>query len=414
MPVARQRRLLYVSASRLVPAKLGPARRNHHIIDQLARFYNVSVISVGTPTEYQHFMSEFGHRLADVRFVAVPSSRLRKALVKVWRTATGRSDFLPSREVALRRAVRERTTAERFDAIVLSTLLLRTLPLPADVPVIGDTHNVEFDVFRRTASTAGGAIRRSYAWCQARLTANEERKCGRRASLVLATSSRDARLFNDALGLADVEVVPNGIDLDEFRPAEQLVPAPVIIFSGLLSYYPNQQGARWLLDEVLPLVRRRVPGVKLVIAGAAPPAWLLERRSPAVDVTGPVADMRPHLARATVAAAPLMIGGGTRVKILEALAMAKPVVSTTIGAEGLGLVHDETVLIGDDAATFATQLVQALTDRDRMARLTQAGRQHVIEHFDWNRIGEQLQRVLADRLGLVSHSRGHSRSTVAA
>ena len=218
--------------------------------------------------------------------------------------------------------------------------------------------------------------------------------------MLLATSQRDKDLFERELSLGSVAVVPNGIDLTEFHPAAVQPRGPVILFSGLMSYYPNQQGIRWFLDAVFPTVLRQVPDARLVIAGAAPPRWLLTRRDAHIDVTGPVSDMRPHIAAAGVIVAPLMIGGGTRVKILEAQAMAKPVVSTSLGAEGLAQVNNESILIGDDAESFAGHVIRLLTDPVAAAQIARNGRRHVVQHFDWNHIGVQLNRLLHARIGL--------------
>jgi glycosyltransferase involved in cell wall biosynthesis len=196
--------------------------------------------------------------------------------------------------------------------------------------------------------------------------------------------------------------VPNGIDLVEFRPHAP-ARSPVILFSGLMSYYPNQQGVRWFLDSVLPRVRREVPNARVVIAGASPPKWLIARREIGVDVTGAVVDMRPQFAAASVVIVPLKIGGGTRVKILEAQAMERPVVSTAVGAEGLAQRHDETILLGDDEESFAAHVIRLLKDRSTAARIARGGRRHVVQHFDWDRIGNELNRLLTARVGLSGY-----------
>ena len=393
-------RILYISGTPLVPSKLGPARRNHHILQQLSRFYETVVLTVGLPTDARSIVSSCSGLVADVIVVPARHESPSKVLRKLWRTATGRCDFLPVLEPALRTACAEIATRQSFDAIVLSSVLLRKLPLPESARVVADTHNVEFDVHRRTAASADSVLRRLYAACQCPSTRWEERRSGTRVHLLMATSTRDRDLFERELELPHVAVIPNGIDLAEFQPAAARERWPIILFSGLMSYYPNQQGIRWFLDSVFPSVLRQVPEAKLVVAGAAPPAWLRSRQNKSVEVTGRVADMRPYIAGARVVIAPLMIGGGTRVKILEAQAMAKPVVSTSLGAEGLAQRHDESILIGDDAASFAGHVVRLLTDPTAAARVAHNGRRHVVDHFDWDRIGVELNGLLDARLGL--------------
>lgn len=395
-------RILYITASSPIPSKLGPARRNYHILDQLCRFYDVTHLSLGSRAEAEMFAHEFGDRVPDHTFVDPRNGRHRKAAQKIWRTITGRCDFAPVLESRLHEACAQLTATQSFDAIFLSIVLLQGLPLPKRTPVVGDTHNVEFDVLRQTAANAEGSARRLYSQVQWRSMRRAERRCAHAVDLLLATSERDRQVFEHELQLHDVGLVANGIDLREFAPRRCSSEPGVILFTGLMSYYPNQQAVRWFLDSIFPSIRKRYPAVKFVVGGAAPPAWLVARQNDFIEVTGGVPDMRPHLARASVFIAPLRIGGGTRVKILEAAAMNRVVVSTALGAQGLGLTHGKNVLIADDAESFADCVLRALEDPAAASRMAAASREHVKLHFDWERIGEGLARLLDDRLKLAS------------
>ena len=396
----RASRILYIWYAPPVPFRLGPARRHYHVLDQLSRFYHVSFLSLGEAGDAEAFERRFGDRVADFTFVRRKIGWTRTRITKIARTFAGRCDFMPVFEPDFRRACARICAADRFDAIVLSSVLLRRLPLPAGVPIVGDTHNVEFDVLRRTAAAADHLVLRQHAARQWPATREEEQRCARAVDLLLATSPRDRDLLERELGLGHVAVVPNGIDLKEFRLAECAPEPGAILFSGLMSYYPNQQAVRWFAREVFPRIRDRVPNAKLIVAGASPPRWLRSRAGPDLEVTGQVADIRPFIARASVVVAPLLIGGGTRVKILEAQAMGRPVVSTTIGAEGLGLQDDESVRIADTAAVFAQRVSETLTDIRAAERIALGGHRHVVQHFDWDRIGEHVSVLFASRLGL--------------
>ena len=396
---ARPSRILYVSGTAIVPSKIGPARRNYHILEQLSRHYDVTVVALGSPEHAEAIVSGLGGRIAKLILVPPKYDTRARFLYKLWRTATGRCDYLPALYPGLRDACAEIAESGSIDAVFFSSVLLGRLPVPDGVPVVVDTHNAEFNIHSRTATLNGAIGRRLYAACQYWPMRREERRQGARADLLLATSHRDRELFEQSLHLRRVAVVPNGIDLTEFTP-QPPTHAPVILFSALMSYYPNQHGLRWFLDAVLPLVLQRVPTARVVAAGAAPPRWLLARRAPNVEVTGQVPDIRPHIAGARVVVAPLMIGGGTRVKILEAQAMERPVVSTAIGAEGLSQRDDDTILIGDDAESFAAHIVRLLEDPIAAARIARAGRRHVVQNFDWDHIGIALSRLLDARLGL--------------
>jgi glycosyltransferase involved in cell wall biosynthesis len=402
----RPSRVLYITYTSPVPAKLGPSRRHYHILDQLSRFYEVHLLSLGNQAEAKMLKATFGDRIAGFDYALIrPQTRQRMAIKfahKVWRTLTFRCDFLPVLQPNLRRLCKTITSPGSFDAIILSIVLLRGLPLPEGLPIIGDTHNVEFDVLTRTSVLAETFLRRLYARWQANATFREEMRCGTKVDLLLATSERDRRVFEHDLGVQNVAVVPNGVDVIEFSPSTTSGEPGTVLFTGLMSYYPNQQAIKWFLDAVFPLLLAKVPQTKLIVAGTGPPAWLLARRSNALEVTGSVPDMRPCFERASVVIAPLMIGGGTRVKILEAQAMARPVVSTSLGAEGLDVLDEHSILLADDAESFAIQVARLLTDTELASRIAANGRDYVTSEYNWNRIGDQLELLLRERIGLTA------------
>jgi glycosyltransferase involved in cell wall biosynthesis len=400
--MTRPSRILYISHTSPVPAKIGPSRRHYHILDQLARFYDVHLLSLGMPSEEQMFRETFADRVPNFHYAAVQHRREIRLTRKLWRTLTGRCDFMPVLEPNLRRLLTEVTSRHPFDAIILSIPLLFGLPLPQGVPIVGDSHNVESDVLKRTSVLAETYMRRRYALRQARCTFREERRCSLGVDLLLANSDRDRQVFEIEFDVQNIAVVPNGVDIAEFSPPKSPGEPGTILFTGLMSYYPNQQAIRWFLSEVFPLILKKVPDAKLIVAGARPPAWLLHKRSAVVEVTDAVPDMRPYFERARVVIAPLMIGGGTRVKILEAQAMSRPVVSTTLGAEGIDGRDGHTILLADQPASFAAQVSRLLTDSDFAAEMGANGRRHVARFYDWNRIGEHLEATLRERIGLDS------------
>ena len=397
----RASRVLYISYTSPVPSKIGPSRRHYHILIQLLRFYDVQVLSIGRQTDSELFEKEFGNRVTQFNYAVSEQSTAFKYIRKAWLTLTCRCDFLPARNRKLRRLCKRVTASQRFDAIMLSGSLLNSLPLPRDVPIIADTHNVESDVLARTSMLAETLGRRIYSRFQAPSTFREERRCSLKADLLLATSDHDKTTFQRLMNVPDIAVIPNGVDAREFRPIGGIGEPGEILFTGLMSYYPNQQAIRWFLDEVFPKVRRAVPAARLTVAGADAPPWLLGRRSAAVVVSGAVPDMRPYFQRARVVIAPLKLGGGTRVKILEAQAMERPVVSTSLGAEGLK-TEGSSIILADDADSFAAQVIRLLCDAALALQLAIEGRQMVEKEYAWDRIGERLEAILSDRIGLRS------------
>jgi glycosyltransferase involved in cell wall biosynthesis len=392
-------RVLYISSASPVPSKIGPSRRHYHILGQLLRFYDVQLLSIGRQTDPELFEKQFGNKVVKFDYAVSESPTAIKYIRKSWLTLTGRCDFLPARNRTLRTLCKRVTASQRFDAIILSTSLLNRLPLPRDVPIVADTHNVESDVLARTSMLAETFGRRMYARFQRPSTFKEERRCTLKAALLLATSEHDKTTFQRLMNVPNIAVIPNGVDLREFRPIGGIGEPGEILFTGLMSYYPNQQAIRWFLEEVFPKVQLAIPAARLIVAGAAPPQWLLGRRSPAVVVSGAVPDMRPYFHRARVVIAPLKIGGGTRVKILEAQAMERPVVSTSLGAEGLN-TRSSAIVLADDADCFAAQVIRLLCDDTLALQLAVKGRQIVEREYDWDHIGERLEAILSERIGL--------------
>jgi glycosyltransferase involved in cell wall biosynthesis len=185
--------------------------------------------------------------------------------------------------------------------------------------------------------------------------------------------------------------VPNGVDIDFFRPAAIDSSPGTLLFNGVLDYHPNRDAVEYLLTQVLPRIRERRPDVRLKVVGRGAPAELERLRRAGLEVTGEVPDLRPHLQEAAVVLVPIRMGGGTRLKVLEGLAMARPMVSTSIGCEGIDVRDGEHLLIADTADAFADQVDRILGDPALAARLGHAGRTLVEDRYSWDRAGDRLE-----------------------
>jgi glycosyltransferase involved in cell wall biosynthesis len=214
----------------------------------------------------------------------------------------------------------------------------------------------------------------------------------RRQDAIFVTSERDAALL---AGVQEVPkfVIPNGVDLDYFRPALGRVRPHSLVFTGSMNYYPNADGAVYFLQEIFPRIVREVRDATITIVGNSPPKNLLKFRAPNVEVTGFVPDVRPFIDRSAVYVVPLRMGGGTRLKVMEAMAMKKPVVTTSIGCEGIRVRHGESVTIADEPDRFAGQVVELLRDPQRASRLSEAGHETVRAFYGWDSIGKILEKT---------------------
>jgi glycosyltransferase involved in cell wall biosynthesis len=204
---------------------------------------------------------------------------------------------------------------------------------------------------------------------------------------VITVSETDRALLTSRAPGVCAEVIPNGVDTHALRPLPPAEGPPTLVFVGTMMYRPCEDAAVWLVREILPLVRRTHPEVEVWIVGRSPVPEVTALAGRGVFVTGEVEDVEPYYQRATVAVAPLRAGGGTRLKILEAMALGRVVVSTTVGAEGLRVDHDTHLALADDAPSLASAIVALLNDHERRDRLAGAARALVETEYEWDRIG---------------------------
>jgi len=306
---------------------------------------------------------------------------------------------------ALLDAVRADLAGGGFRLVHLDELLLaRIVPSERAVPVV--QHHHKLDTVLYGSLTRGTPLERRFdLWKLTRL----ETESARRYRHHLLCSQDDADTLRARYGALDCAVVPSGFDPEAFRadgvPRERL--RDRLLFLGSMDYGPNVEAVLRFVRTTLPRIRALRPQVELAIVGGDPLPEVRALAGPGVTVTGRVERVQPFLAAASALIVPLEIGGGTRLKIVEALALGTPVVSTTIGAQGLGLVHDQHLVLADGEEAFAAATVRLLSDPERARRQGERGRAHVHEHFRWEVLGRELvdywERVAFS--GAVSPSR---------
>lgn len=262
------------------------------------------------------------------------------------------------------------------------------------------THNIEADIWKRYYENEINRLRRCYIREQWRKVERFEREALSWVNGALTVSDLDRmRLLQNQSDLP-IMVVSNGVDLDYFRPMPQPERRQHVVFTGSMDWRPNQDAARYFVSEILPLLRRSRPDLECIFVGRSPPADIQALAAmPGVHITGTVDDIRPYVSRAAVYVVPLRIGGGSRLKILEALAMGRAVVSTTVGAEGLDVVPDRHVVLVDDPRAFAKSVSQLLDDPERCLDLATEGRRLVERCYGWDALADQFKRFIQEIAG---------------
>jgi sugar transferase (PEP-CTERM/EpsH1 system associated) len=414
-------RILWLKSDLLLPLDKGGKLRTWHLMRHLAKRHEITYLAFADPDQPREDVE--GMREVAARVETVPRREPAKRSFRFNAEAALRVlDPLPYavgkyRSAAYRKRLRALLAEHPFDLIVCDFLppavnLPTTLPCPA----VLFTHNVESEIWRRHAETKSSPIARALYAMQHRRMLRYEGGALRRFDGVLAVSDADrdtfARLYPGAVR-RPVQVVSTGVDTDYFAPSAADVSQSTIrhpqfdirnphsalrnelIFTGSMDWLPNEDAMLFFCRDVLPLVRAEEPGVHLTIVGRTPtPAVRKLADAAGVTVTGRVDDVRPYIRGAAVYIVPLRIGGGTRLKIFEAMAMGKAVVSTTVGAEGLPVTDGEHLVLADEPRSFAASVVALMRDDARRARLEAAARALVVERYDWSAVAGELESAL--------------------
>jgi len=291
----------------------------------------------------------------------------------------------------IERLFAQRPAVAVFDFIHAAVLL----PEKPSAPIVMFTHNVEAEIFARHVTVAKGALMRTLWRAQHRKMVDFERASLARFDAVVAVSERDKGKFRDQYGSANVATIPTGVDADFLAFAPPGDDAR-IVFCGSMDWLPNVDGVDYFLSEVWPLIAAKVPNASMSVVGRTPPKSLVAKAKAASDrwsFTGYVDDIRPHVSGAAAFVIPLRVGGGTRIKAFEAMAMGCPVVSTTIGVEGLPLTPGEHYLRADSAAETASAVVGLLEDRELRQRLAVTSRRYIEANFSFRVAAKTFEEI---------------------
>ena len=391
------------------PGGTGGSTRQFHLLRRLAELGHAITVVAPVPAGQDHRRVALEDAGIHLEGLVRPPSRVRETLAGVIAEPrlVPRAATMPvlAWQVgvfwAKLRPLARRLLAEwRPDVVVIEhdTAADWVADVPSEIPAVLVLHNVGWRYYESRTRSARGPAAIALSLEAARFRRHDARWLGRYRTLI-AVSDRD-RTDVESVTRTPVAVVPNGVASDELRPLGTPAEPATLLFTGTLGHPPNAEGIRWFVESAWAGIRAARPDARLLIVGRHPPRSVLELGGrDGVEVVGPVAEVAPYFARATAVVAPLFSGGGTRLKILEALACGRAVVSTSLGCEGLELAPERELLVADDARAFTAATLRLLDDRALRDRLAAAGREAVERLYEWRVLGDRLSEALEQAVG---------------
>jgi glycosyltransferase involved in cell wall biosynthesis len=401
-------RILMLTGQLPFPPHAGGALRTFGLIDGLHRAgHHVDLLSFADSSTMGFAPAPLVERCQLIKMLPAPKrsrrTRLRELLLST-RADMQTRYYSPAYEGALTTLL----SAERYDLIQIESLEMAVyLPVirrcAGGSRAIYDSFNAEYDlqrvIFNTDLSSLRGLPGALYSFIQWRRLRAFERSVCQQVDQVIAVSEADAQAFRALLPTVRVAVVPNGIFVGDYRRDSTTTALDLgdhaLLFTGSMSYRPNIDAMLWMAESIFPAISREVPDARLYIVGSQPSARLGSlRRNPDIHITGYVQEVQPFLQYAAVYVAPLRMGSGTRLKLLQAMAAELPIVATRIGAQGLDIASGREMVLADDPVEFAQAVVGLLRDPARRAALGQAARALVAERYDWSVIMPKMLKVI--------------------
>ncbi len=397
-------RLLFLTPDLPYPPHQGAAIRTFNLITNLAPRHEVHLLSFVQGGDSAPRLEELSRYCSSVSAVPAPHrSTWRRAMSVFLSSSPDMALRLPSKRFS--HELRNRLSREQFDVVQVEAIEMAQYGLAVKEMVRGHAPLVVFDdinaeyllqkrAFENDLQQPGRWLGALYSFIQWRKLQGYESRVCRQLDKTVVVSKADASALQRLLPDLQCRVVPNGVDTRFFHPWDGGESETTLVFTGKMDFRPNVDAMLWFVQDVLPLVREQVPQVLLKIAGGHPhPRLDVLHEIPNVELTGYVDDVRPYIGEAAVYVVPLRVGGGTRLKVLEAMSMAKAIVSTSLGCEGIQAGHDRELLIADDPASFSEAVVSLIRDREHRVSLGLAARELAESQHDWTRIAPLLERV---------------------
>jgi glycosyltransferase involved in cell wall biosynthesis len=396
-------RILWVKGGKLLPVDTGGKIRSYNLLRQLAARHEVTLLSYYDGPRDTVYESEIAAHFS--KAVAISTGRPVSSAVDYLRHIFSPAPYAVTKFTSAKASalIRQWMAEDCFDVAVCD-FLSASLNFPAELrtPILLFQHNVESVLWRRQADYEPNFIKRIAFMLEAEKMIRYERKAVNRFNHVIAVSENDRENMARMTDRARISIVPTGVDLEAYRQqSSNDATSPVVVFTGSMDWEANIDGVEYFCAEIWPRVLNSVPGARFRIVGRNPHRRVRALASDSIEVTGSVPSVIDYMKDAAVFVVPLRIGGGTRLKIYEAMAMGKAVVSTSVGAEGLDVEDGRDIMLADTTPSFADSIIKLLCDTDARKQFETAATR-LAARFDWSVIADRFEEVLAESTKLAN------------
>ncbi|MCP5325510.1 MAG: glycosyltransferase [Oceanospirillaceae bacterium] len=403
--------ILFVSARLPYPALEGHQIRAYGILKQLSKYHDVHLLSILRPGETINYTDELAQCCQSIRGVPLKFD-LRENLSAGLRSLFSGLPLVATRYVTqgLTQAFQAALQEIKPDIVHLDLLPLAALAewAPAQTSIILNEHNVESDLLEQKCQTLTGKVHQWIYRRELKLVTLFEKQACQRADITLACSDADKRALI-SMGAREVHTIPNGVNTDVLRPQNQDFNPNHLVFLGGMGWYPNRLGVEWFTAKVLPKIVAFNPATHLhLIGNPEPAASIPAQMRPYITVHGFVDDFRPLVGSSGIMIVPLHVGSGTRLKVVESAALGCCMVATHKGAEGVALIHNESVIFADNPDEFAQAVLALQQDKNAITRIGKNARIIAQEIYDWSSIGHKLHSIYSNTPNIPLANTSHA------
>lgn len=392
--------ILFVSATIPYPAIDGGRIRVLSLVQNLSRYNNITFLTYNSSDKDEQnikYLRDIGINILDVKF---NYNKTLSNIMAISRQVFKGKPFTTAKYYSnnMVKKINELLKDNSFDILHLEMLhtgqYITEIQNRHNTKIFLGQQNIDSLIWQRLFRTEQNPFKKLLLNWQYNRFLNLEKNLCPKFDVCICVSAEDANRLKSISPHAKTDVIPNGVDTDYFKPMDTKEDESQIVFVGSMDWQPNEDAVLYFCDQIFPLIKSDIPNVKFYIVGSNPTERVLKLKNiDGVIVTGLVDDVRSYMSQSAVFVVPLRIGGGTRLKILQALAMKKAVVSTSIGCEGLGLKHNEHLLISDDPIEFAKSVILLIKDRELRHGLGEKGRKLVEDQYDWKAISMKLDAL---------------------